>query len=174
MKSNSNKHIKSNKSINPNLIKALTAKLEIMGRLETDNNQLRAQLESMQRELDDSTEKCMRIEMVEKAYRNSQQRIQAMTAEIKQLQQENEQLKLKVQELELQLSDIKEKNAAAAAAAANTTPQVVDTFDMLLQRQIPQITFPSYSQNKPAAADPNSVATSSQQAEERPNETEVR
>jgi hypothetical protein len=49
-------------------------------------------IDNQQHDIEDAAEKVMRIEMVEKAYKNSQEKIRQLNNEIKQLKEENEQL----------------------------------------------------------------------------------
>lgn len=82
----------------------LNIRLNEYAQIENERDRLLAQINNMQREIDDSAEKVMRVEMVEKAYKNNQQKVQSLTAEIKQLQEENVQLRRRVLELEEQLT----------------------------------------------------------------------
>lgn len=74
------------------LTKNTESSSERIKELEAHRDELLVKIENQQRDIEDAAEKVMRIEMVEKAYKNSQEKIKQLGNEIKQLKEENEQL----------------------------------------------------------------------------------
>nr|CAD2135700.1 unnamed protein product [Meloidogyne enterolobii] len=104
------------------LTKKIEASTQQIKELETQRDELLIKIENQQRDIEDAAEKVMRIEMVEKAYKNSQEKIRQLGSEIKQLKEENEQLsKFEASEIGEGIIDIDDIPAAATTEATSST-----------------------------------------------------
>ena len=74
------------------IIRSFQSSADRVKELEAQRDELLMKIDNQQRDIEDAAEKVMRIEMVEKAYKNSQEKIRQLGNEIKQLKEENEQL----------------------------------------------------------------------------------
>uniref|UniRef100_A0A915M9A7 Nucleoprotein TPR n=1 Tax=Meloidogyne javanica TaxID=6303 RepID=A0A915M9A7_MELJA len=116
------------------LTKKIEASTQQIKELETQRDELLIKIENQQRDIEDAAEKVMRIEMVEKAYKNSQEKIRQLGTEIKQLKEENEQLK--ASEIGEGIIDIDDIPVAAATEPASSADPPVKPPPVEQQQQI--------------------------------------